>query len=280
MTRPLPPDIVEQIDRGFASPDPKARLHAGILHQSLIINEGPERAWPLVVRWGTTENEDIRKLIASWALWPLLDKHYDKYFPLAEQLALDNPFFAEALLSCFANIYGSRREEQLKSVRRRLLDAGVKPWLELSEATLDDILDEEDLDLFADSLRDHLLGRDEPSTAEAAALRVLMFALEVPEGGFRQFFWNSAGDEARETVTALNRIGAPAIAHLLEEANSAFGSAGPATAFTDRRQQIDALGEPAYRAWRALDDAYYKTAGDLIGLLREYIRTRRREFGG
>src|SRR4051812_1072321 len=122
MPRPISRDIVEAFDGGVQSSDPNPREPAGVLRQSLVIPEGPERAWPLVVRWGTTENEDIRKLIASWALWPLLDKHYDQYFPLAEQLALDNPFFAEAFLSCFANIYGFRREEQLKSVRRRLLD--------------------------------------------------------------------------------------------------------------------------------------------------------------
>jgi hypothetical protein len=280
MDRPLPPNVVEQIDHGLASSDPKARLHAGILLQSLLINEGPERAWPLVVRWGTAEDEDIRKLIASWALWPLLDKHYDHYFPLAEQLALDNPLFAEAFLSSFDYISGFRREEQLKSVSQRLLDAGVKPWPGSPEATFDEILDEEDLDLFADGLMDHLLGRDEPSKAEAAALRVLMLAAEVPNGGFRQFFLNSAGNEAPETVSALNRIAAPAHAHLLQQANAAFGSAGPATDMNARRKQVDALGEPANGAWKKLDDAYYKTTEDLIALLREYVRTHRSKFAG
>jgi hypothetical protein len=253
-------------------------LHAGI-QLGYLLGEGPERVWPLVLRWGSHEKAEIRKLITGWALWPLLDKYYDHYFPLAEQFAWDNPLFAETFLSCFDQIGGFRRNEQLKSVMRRFLDAGLQPWPEPSEATLNDILKEEDPDFFADSFRDHLLGRDEPSKAEAAALRVLMFALEVPEGGFRQFFWNSAGSEALDTVAALNRIHASAHARILQQANAAFGPVGPAADIHARRKQIEALGEPAESTWRALDHAYSETADDLIGLLRKYVRTHRRAFG-
>ena len=279
MAGQLPPDIAHQVDQGFASPDPKARLHAGILLQRLVVDEGPELAWPLVARWGTAEDADIRKTIAEWALSPLLDRHFDRYFPLAAELAMHNPRFGELLLASFDLVGGFARAERIDAVKRRLLDSGLKPWPALAEApTLDDILSEEDPDLFADGLRDHLLGREKPSAAEGAALRVLMLCLEVPNGGLRQFFWNSAGNEAQETIAALRRLGARTHAQLLQQVFSAFGEAGPATDIDARRNQVGALGEPTGRAWRALDEAYANAPEDILVLLREYVRAHRGEF--
>ena len=276
--RQLPPDIAHQIEQGLASADPKAKLHAGILLQRLIVHEGPERAWPLVARWGTVEDADTRKTIADWALSPLLDRQFDHYFPLAEQLAMQNPRFGELLLASFDLVDGFARAERIDAVRRRLLDSGLKPWPALPDPpSLDSILSEKDPDVFADGLRDHLLGREEPSKAEGTALRVLMLCLDVPNGGFRQFFWNSAGNEAQGTIAALRQLGAGTHARLLQQASSAFGDSGPAIDIHERRNQIEALGEPAGRTWRALDEAYYK-ADDLIVLLHEFVRTHRGEF--
>lgn len=279
MAGQLPPDIAHQIDQGLASPDPKAKVHAGILLQRLIVHEGPERAWPLVARWGTAEDADTRKTIAEWALSPLLDRYFDRYFPLAAGLAMHDPRFGELLLASFDLVDGFARAERIDALRRRLLDSGLKPWPALAEApTLDDILSEEDPDLFADGLRDHLLGREKPSAAEGTALRVLMLCLEVPNGGLRQFFWNSAGNEAQETIAALRRLGASTHAQLLQQAFSAFGEAGPATDIDARRKQVGALGEPMERAWRALDEAYANAPEDLLVLLGEYVRAHRGEF--
>jgi hypothetical protein len=280
MAEPVDPDIVQQIDRGLASPDQRAKLRAGILLQRLLIHEGPERAWPLVERWGTADDVASRRTIAEWALSPLLDKHFDRYFGLAEQLALNNPRFAELLLASFDYIDGFRRADRIAVVRRRLLDAGVKAWPEASERpTLGDILDEEDPDLFADDLREYLLGLEEPSDAEMAALQVLMLCLEASSGGIYQFLFNSAGNEANATIAALRRIGALAHAQLLQEAIAAFGPPGPATDIDARRRQIEGIGEAGRRAWRALDERYQSVAADLVALLRDYIRASRSEFG-
>jgi uncharacterized protein DUF4375 len=46
--------------------------------------------------------------------------------------------------------------------------------------------------------------------------------MEVNNGGFDQFYWNSPGDRAREAVAALEELGAQHTATLLKDANGAF----------------------------------------------------------
>ncbi len=51
---------------------------------------------------------------------------------------------------------------------------------------------------------------------------VLEFEDEVNNGGFHQFFNNSSGDNTAETIVALEKIGATAMADILKRAASRF----------------------------------------------------------
>ena len=45
---------------------------------------------------------------------------------------------------------------------------------------------------------------------------------EVNNGGFNQYFWNSSGDFAHETIASLNLIGASHTAKILQQAIDQF----------------------------------------------------------
>jgi hypothetical protein len=68
--------------------------------------------------------------------------------------------------------------------------------------------------------REAALGIDALSPAERVFLCVWNLEAEVNNGGFEQFFVNSAGDNAAETPGALRQIGAAQAAAIAEEANS------------------------------------------------------------
>jgi hypothetical protein len=149
---------------------------------------------------------------------------------------------------------------------------------------IDEILAIEDPTQFAIALSDHVYSREGPpglsglTEAEQTVYCIDGLEREVNNGGFAQFFLNSAGDQARETVAALRRIGADHTAHLLERAMEPFGGAGPSADRDARAGQLARIGKSADSLWRELDDAFYEYKDDLTGLLRSYVRGKRDQF--
>lgn len=78
----------------------------------------------------------------------------------------------------------------------------------------------------------------------------------VNNGGFHQFFWNSAGDHTPETLAALEQIGARAKRGLLVKAiRVAFDNQSIPPDPTDRQQLLDqVLGEGADTPDEALSE--------------------------
>lgn len=149
--------------------------------------------------------------------------------------------------------------------------------------TLDELLAINDPNTFAVELTDAIWGQasvdfDEMSEAEQTAFCIDGLEREVNNGGFNQFFFNSAGDQAVQTVAALHRIGAHAAAALVERANGAFGIAGPSSDRNARQKQIESLGEQSSALWEALDNAFLEYPDALARLLQEYVRMHRAEF--
>lgn len=151
-------------------------------------------------------------------------------------------------------------------------------------ARIDDILAIEDGTAFAIALSDFVFGMTGGegiaglSEAETTAYVVDGLEREVNNGGFSQFYFNSAGDQARETVEALRRIGAGRMAALVERANGAFGADGPSPDREARWQQLEALGDTASELWSELDDSFYEYPDDLTGLMRAYVAAHREGF--
>ena len=91
---------------------------------------------------------------------------------------------------------------------------------------------------------------------------------EVNNGGFSQYFYNSAGDLANELIAAFTAIGAYKTAAICQKALSAFRDGVP----TDRAER-QALLERLHsdKLWEKCDDAFYEYEDDLESLNRAYI---------
>jgi hypothetical protein len=102
--------------------------------------------------------------------------------------------------------------------------------------------------------------------------------MEVNNGGFDQYYWNSPGDHALETVDALRELGAGHTASLLVSANAAFGPEGPSRDRDDRGKQMDGLPGSAKESWSELDRAFDEYRDNLSALAAAYIRAHRSDF--
>ena len=61
----------------------------------------PEKAWRIIARYGISENEEVRGVIATCALEHLLEHHFESYFNQVEAIVISgNPRFADTLMSC------------------------------------------------------------------------------------------------------------------------------------------------------------------------------------
>lgn len=102
--------------------------------------------------------------------------------------------------------------------------------------------------------------------------------MEVNNGGFSQFFYNSGGDLSGELVAAFEEIGAKQTAALCQKALDAFGCKIPA----DREERCDLLDELDEDAldeiWESCDDAFYESEEDLNALNYAYILKHKTSF--
>ena len=120
-------------------------------------------------------------------------------------------------------------------------------------------------------------GFDGLTEPEKAFLRVWNLEAEVNNGGFAQYFENSAGDYAVGTPDALRSVGAPEMAALAERAMQPFGASGPAADRDARTRAIQALPASARELWNQLDDEFYKLASPEDGL-RALVEKNRPAF--
>ncbi len=92
---------------------------------------------------------------------------------------------------------------------------------------------------------------------------------EVNNGGFHQYFYNSAGDRTAETIQALEIIGAFAMAEIVKRAAQKFPYGMPPK---NRFERQDALleADPNAAAFRALDEEFYQYPDNLATLVTKY----------
>jgi hypothetical protein len=92
---------------------------------------------------------------------------------------------------------------------------------------------------------------------------------EVNNGGFDQFFYNSAGDNTAETIQALETIGAFTMADILKRAVAKFpGGMPPKDRFA--RQEILLQISPDAEAFEELDGEFCGYPDDLADLLARH----------
>jgi len=114
------------------------------------------------------------------------------------------------------------------------------------------------------------------NSIERDILHVYLLESEVNNGGFDQYFINSAGDHAVEALESLWRIGAPKALALLQQAIDAFEPALPSTDRAARNSQVMSLPEAMQDLWYELDQQFCASAEPLWQLVLSYVESRQR----
>ena len=74
---------VNQIEAGLASSSETERWAAAAAATEYVYAE-PDKIWPLVVRFGSSDELDVRQAIASCVLEHILEHHFETFFPRLE----------------------------------------------------------------------------------------------------------------------------------------------------------------------------------------------------
>ncbi len=100
---------------------------------------------------------------------------------------------------------------------------------------------------------------------------------EVNNGGFNQYFLNSSGDYAHETLQSLKLIGAVKTAEILRQAISKFPQGKVPKSRETRQEVIDKI-DPSTEIWEQLDQEFFRYQENLNELNIAYIKKHLNEF--
>jgi len=120
-------------------------------------------------------------------------------------------------------------------------------------------------------------GSDVLSSEEMVGVGVWLLEAEVNNGGFDQYYFNSSGELAIQTVAALRTIGADRTARLLAAANSEFPNSLPPADRTLRQEKLDEIRDVV--RFYALEEEFYQGHEDLTALLAAHLRSSRSQPG-
>jgi hypothetical protein len=95
---------------------------------------------------------------------------------------------------------------------------------------------------------------------------------EVNNGGFDQYFYNSAGDLAFYSVKALETIGAIKMASITQKALDLFGESGPARDRDERLKQLETFSEIKEDYINGLDCSFTEYPDDLQEMVATYVQ--------
>jgi len=95
---------------------------------------------------------------------------------------------------------------------------------------------------------------------------------EINNGGFNQYFINSSGDNAHETILSLKAIGADKTADILQKAIDQFPNKTVPKDRDKRTEIVEQIEEVANEVWNDLDQKFYQYEDNLNTLNIEYIK--------
>ncbi|HMG15984.1 MAG TPA: DMP19 family protein [Saprospiraceae bacterium] len=101
---------------------------------------------------------------------------------------------------------------------------------------------------------------------------------EINNGGFNQYFLNSSGDFAHQTVQSLRTIRANTTADILQKAIDQFPDKKVPQDKTERQEILEQIQDSADPLWEELDQKIFSYEDDLNTLNIEYIRQFKDKF--
>jgi hypothetical protein len=102
---------------------------------------------------------------------------------------------------------------------------------------------------------------------------------EINNGGFNQFYFNSSGNFAEETVVSLNAVGALKTAAILFHANSFFPEGKVPKDQEQRQELLEEIEKDGNSKWQQLEDKFMVYEEDLNSLNMNYIKANKDKFG-
>ena len=93
-------DVIAEIEAGLATGE-EASVWKAAARLGDFVEVAPDNVWGLVTKWGDSDNDQVRMALATCVLEHLLEHHFDRYFPLVEELALSNSRFGDTFHSCW-----------------------------------------------------------------------------------------------------------------------------------------------------------------------------------
>ncbi len=151
--------------------------------------------------------------------------------------------------------------------------------------SIDEILKTDDVNDFIPALADHVeqkCGYDGNMDALSDPERIFLIALtceiEVNNGGFAQYFYNSSGNFAGELENAFWEIGAVKLAEICRTALDAFGAELPSDV-EERRELLAKLkSDEIDNVLDECDNAFYRYEEDLNSLIYAYVLKNKADF--
>jgi hypothetical protein len=101
---------------------------------------------------------------------------------------------------------------------------------------------------------------------------------EINNGGFNQYFINSSGDFAHETISSLGTIGADHTAEILQSAIDEFPDKKVPRDRDERIRIVEDIEETANEKWEELDQKFFEYKDNLNSLNIDFIKRHRTEF--
>jgi hypothetical protein len=101
---------------------------------------------------------------------------------------------------------------------------------------------------------------------------------EINNGGFNQYFCNSSGDNAHETILSLKTIGADKTADILQKAIDQFPNKLVPKDRDERTEIVEQIEETANEVWDDLDQKFYEYEDDLNSLNIEFVKKHKDFF--
>ncbi len=101
---------------------------------------------------------------------------------------------------------------------------------------------------------------------------------EVNNGGFDQYFFNSAGDNAEAALAGLKEMGAAGAAALLEQAMAIFPGGRPPADRFERQEVMQRIATQSKPVWEKCDSEFYKPKESISDMSLAYAKKKRAEI--
>jgi hypothetical protein len=122
------------------------------------------------------------------------------------------------------------------------------------------------------------IGYNQLTDVEKKILAIDALEMEVNNGGFDQYFFNSPGDLSQTALIALRDIGALGAAKILDKAINIFPNSEPPQDRSDRQKLMMSLSDKVAPIWEDCDLEFYRLEENIGDLLFAYAKSNRTEI--